>query len=164
MSLCKTEKAVAALAARPRTLSPKERALLLLANGHTSGAELLNLVQAEPAMLASLLDGGYLATACTAAATETAIEVSVAADRFESGRSQATARMYLFDMSERLFARRNPTLAAHLRTELRLAKDPQSMRQVAQTLLEHIEADAGIERAQQVSRRLDLLLPEPLAA
>jgi hypothetical protein len=115
-------------------------------------------------MLASLLDGGYLVTAHTAVATDTAIEVSVAADRFESGRSQATARMYLFDMSERMFSRRNPTLAEHLRTELRLAKDPQSMRQVAQALLDHIEADAGAERALQVSRRLDLLLPEALAA
>jgi hypothetical protein len=59
----------------------------------------------------------------------------VSADRFDGQRSLATARMYLFDMTERLFARRTPELAEAIRNDLREARDVDAMLEVAHRLL-----------------------------
>ena len=87
----------------------------------------------------------------------------VAADAFEGKRSLATARMFLFDLTERLFARRDPALALHLRDRFREARDRDSMMAVARDLLHHIEVQAGAARADEVSARLSMLLPDEMA-
>lgn len=87
----------------------------------------------------------------------------VAADAFEGKRSLATARMFLFDLTERMFARRDPALALHLRDRFREARDRDSMMAVARDLLHHIEVQAGAARADEVSARLSMLLPDEMA-
>lgn len=188
MTLIKTDKALAELSARQRTLNLKERALLLLADGRTPTATLLAQVRTTDDVLANLIAAGYLAPAASAqtrvpapapapaftsavtpsrpatlpatpAPAEGESALPVAADRFDGQRSLATARMYLFDMAERLFARRTPELAAAIRNELREARDEASMLEVAHRLLHLIEQTAGAERADAISERLTKLLP-----
>lgn len=82
------------------------------------------------------------------------------ADSFEGKRSLATTRMFLFDICERMFARRNPEMAEHLREALRNAKDRDSMLAVSRQLLAHIEKLAGSERADALGERIAMLLPD----
>jgi hypothetical protein len=89
--------------------------------------------------------------------------IKVAADNFEGKRSLATARMFLFDISERLLARRDPALNAELRERLRQAKDREAMPVVARDLLTHVEIVAGASRADNISERLAALLPDDVA-
>lgn len=175
MTLTKTDKALAELASRQRSLSLKERALLLLADGRRPLRTLLEQVQTTEEVVTRLVADGYLAmthaaaevvqaakTAAPAvaqAAVQALAPAPVAADRFDGQRSLATARMYLFDMVERLFARREPALADELRTALREARDHQAMLEVAHRLLQQVERQAGHERAQAISERLTKLLP-----
>jgi hypothetical protein len=85
--------------------------------------------------------------------------VRVAADTFEGKRSLATARMFLFDLSERMFARRDPELVLELREAFRDARDRESMLAVARKMLMRIEEEAGAARADEISARLAMLLP-----
>lgn len=176
----KTDKAVAELASRQRTLGLKERALLLLTDGKKTGPELANLVQAETTLIHTLVNQGYLAPVTVKAAVPTSPAskqtpaapvdtaspepVRVSADTFEGKRSLATARMFLFDLSERMFARRDPALVAALREQFRDARDRDSMLAVARTLLQRIEEEAGAARADDISARLAMLLPDEVAA
>lgn len=200
MHLQKTDKAVLELASRQRTLGLKERALLLLADGRKTDAELLAMVQTEPDLIDTLVRSGHLerlnkapsppatpSTRPAPAATErpptrpeqrsappvdsgfavSALDAGpgrVAADTFDGKRSLATTRMFLFDLTERLFSRRNPPLALLLRERLRQARDRESMLAVARDLLAHIEDVAGPARADEVSSRLAMLLPDEVAA
>jgi hypothetical protein len=91
-------------------------------------------------------------------------KIRVAADSFEGKRSLATARMFLFDLTERMFARRDPALAQGLRERFREARDRASMMDVARDLLRHIEEQAGASRADEVSARLSMLLPDEIPA
>lgn len=193
MTLIKTDKALAELSARQRTLNIKERALLLLADGRTPAATLLAQVRTTEDVLTRLVSAGFLvvsaptSTSTAASASKPAqaaapasnatgmsqattvkaapLEVEpplptpVAADRFDGQRSLATARMYLFDMAERMFARRTPELAEAIRNELREARDEEAMLEVAHRLLHIIEQTAGAERADAISERLTKLLP-----
>ncbi|MBY0465441.1 MAG: hypothetical protein K2W33_10920, partial [Burkholderiales bacterium] len=63
MTLIKTDKALAELSGRQRTLNLKERALLLLADGCTPTATLLEQVRTTDDVLAKLISAGYLAPA-----------------------------------------------------------------------------------------------------
>lgn len=81
------------------------------------------------------------------------------ADTFEGKRSLATTRMFLFDMGERMFARRAPGRAAHFREALRQARDRDSMLAVARDMLAEIEELAGHERADSLAERIAMLLP-----
>lgn len=187
----KTDKAVAELASRQRTLGLKERALLLLADGKKTGPELASLVQAQTTLLHTLIHQGYLepvrATAPEPPASTNSILLpeagktasvpaakaknpvktektedsppAVAADTFEGKRSLATARMFLFDLSERMFARRDPELVLELREAFRDARDRESMLAVARKMLMRIEEEAGAARADEISARLAMLLP-----
>lgn len=193
----KTDKAVAELASRQRTLGLKERALLLLADGKKTGPELASLVQAQTTLLHTLVHQGYLepvrmaapepppsvnsillpdsgrATAAPAAKAKNPVKaektednppaatppVRVAADTFEGKRSLATARMFLFDLTERMFARRDPELVLELREAFRDARDRESMLAVARKMLMRIEEEAGAARADEISARLAMLLP-----
>jgi hypothetical protein len=75
-------------------------------------------------------------------------------------RSLPAARMYLFDMCERMFARRDPALADTFREALRNARDVESMLHVGAALIEEVVQMAGHERAQTIRERLKELLPE----
>lgn len=81
------------------------------------------------------------------------------ADAFEGKRSLATTRMFLFDLCERMFARRNPVLAERIREGLRLARDRESMLSESRFMLEEIEKIAGFERADSIAERIAMLLP-----
>jgi hypothetical protein len=166
MYLQKTDQAIRELAQRSRQLVLKARALLLLADGQKSDIELLTMVQADAALLESLIAQGYLVRRNPLATASAPVPrvTPPAADTFDGRRSLATARMFLFDLSERLFARRDPALAQGLRERFRQARDRTSMMEVARDLLRHIEEQAGASRADEVSARLSMLLPDEIHA
>ena len=176
MNLKKTDKALMELASRQRTLNVKERALLLLADGVTPAQTLLAHVRSTEDVLTRLMSGGFLVVSEPIEAERQSLpkqkpetDVSaegnanlpppVAADRFDGQRSLATARMYLFDMTERLFARKAPELAEAIRNDLREARDVDAMLAVAHRLLHAVEETAGSERANAICERLTKLLP-----
>ena len=80
-------------------------------------------------------------------------------DSFEGKRSLATTRMFLFDIVERMFVRKMPELANHLRDQLRQARDRESMLDVSRAIILHVEEIAGPDRADGLSERLAMLLP-----
>ncbi|AOG23303.1 hypothetical protein [Acidovorax sp. RAC01] len=186
MLLQRTEKARLELSPGVRTLSLRERSLLLLADGkplrdlqamyHGMGAQ----------MVEQLVRHGYLsgpahqpahrpfATSANDAPVpqgqpESAPVPAAAAARSptspsspptgEALRSLAGARMYLFDTCERLFARRDPALAEHFRDALRTARDEASMLDVGEAMFDEVAMAAGAERAATLRERLDQLLP-----
>lgn len=178
MQLMRTEKARQELRPGVRTLSQKQRSVLLLADGSRSLPDLRGLFDGEAEAIAlDLLRAGYLEiggqqgaapAARTAGAANRAPAAAApgpasipqpAADNFTGKRSLATTRMFLFDLCERMFARRDPALAERVRTELRLAKDRASMLAVSRAMLDEVERLAGHERADSISERLAMLLP-----
>ena len=199
MSLHKTEKARAELAPGARSLSQRERSLLLLADGTKSQQVLGSLFNGEAGLLLlKLLQEGYLehrspvgATPPVAAVTtvdeppqsapklpplasttsedriqqdrqDTTPGRRVAADPFEGKRSLATTRMFLFDICERMFARRDPVMAEHFREALRQARDRDGMLAAGRDMIAEIEKVAGPERADSISERVAMLLPPEL--
>jgi len=172
----KTDKARDELQRGQRTLSQRERALLLMADGRRSLSDFSPLFttrdEAEQVLL-TLVQRGYLhdAQAAAAAAAATlapavpavpvadAIQVSTSADSFDGKRSLATTRMFLFDMCERMFVRRDPKFALQIRDALREARDREAMLTIAALMLSEIEKTAGPERAESVRERIDKLLP-----
>ncbi len=85
-------------------------------------------------------------------------------DQFEGKRSLATTRMFLFDICERMFARRDPVMAERFRNGLREAKDRESMLAVSRDMINEIETVAGHERADSISERIAMLLPSETTA
>ena len=172
MLLQKTEKARLELSPGVRTLSLRERSLLLLADGKPLSdlQAMYNGIGAQ--IVENLMRQGYLTgpadlpptpepttsnTTPTSTPTSTpSIERPVPG---ESLRSLAGARMYLFDTCERLFARRDPVLAQHFREALRAAKDRTSMLDVGEAMFEEVALAAGAERAASLRERLGQLLP-----
>ena len=67
--------------------------------------------------------------------------------------------MYLFDLCERLFARRDPDLARFYHAALREARDRHSMREVGEALIAEVSKVAGDERAHGIRERLEQLQP-----
>lgn len=88
----------------------------------------------------------------------------VAVDRFEGPRSLATVRMFLFDIVERLFARRAPDQADTFRQRLREARERDAMLAVARDMLEAVEKVAGFERADHIAERLARMLPDEVTS
>ncbi len=184
MLLIKTDKARQELAPGMRTLSLRERSLLLLAEGKPQ-AELQAMYNGGGAQIVErLLNQGYLAPMAplaplatstahphtppssasppkAAAATTTASKPTEPSDAL---RSLAGARMYLFDICERLFARRDPAMAQHFHSALRSARDRDSMLDVGEALLEEVAQLAGTERAQTIRERMAQLLPREASA
>lgn len=80
-------------------------------------------------------------------------------DSFEGKRSLATTRMFLFDIVERMFVRKMPELANHLRDQLRAARDRETMLHVAREIILNVEEIAGPDRADGLSERLAMMLP-----
>jgi hypothetical protein len=97
-----------------------------------------------------------------AANADTAPTPAVAADAFEGKRSLATTRMFLFDICERMFARRDPALADRFREALRQARDREGMLAAGREMIAEIEQVAGPERADSISERIAMLLPPEL--
>jgi len=159
--LLKTDKARHELSPGVRTLSLRERSLLLLADGRPL-AELqamYNGVGAE--MVAELLRQGYLAEPVVANAPGSAsgsVPGSAPAPS-QALRSLAGTRMYLFDICERMFSRRHAELAQRFRDALRSARDRDSMLDVGEALLDEITVMAGAQRAASVRERMEQLLP-----
>ena len=143
-------------------------ALQLLRDGfleaHPAGGKTTSFVPSRPAPLAVVAPRPV--AAATAArqreafpSPETTQAIQVSADSFDGKRSLATTRMFLFDMCERMFARRNPAQAEAFREGLRNAKDRASMLAVSREMLVHIETVAGHERADSIAERIAMLLP-----
>jgi hypothetical protein len=84
---------------------------------------------------------------------------AVSADSFNGKRSLATTRMFLFDICERMFARRDKLQAEKFREALREATDRESMLTVSREMMAEIERVAGPERADSISERIAMLLP-----
>ncbi|MGJ7504761.1 hypothetical protein ACSFBF_30690 [Variovorax sp. ZT5P49] len=173
----KTDKARDELQGGQRTLSQRERALLLMADGRRSLTDFsplfANRIEAEQAIQA-LVQRGYLqapqATAAPVpaaapaqpapiAAAEPIQVAATSADTFDGKRSLATTRMFLFDICERMFVRRDPKFALQMRDALREARDRQAMLTIAALMLTEIEKTAGVERAESLRERIDKLLP-----
>lgn len=154
MLLYKTSKAHQELAPGSRSLNLRQRSLLLLAEG-TPLAQLQQMYHGEgAALVAQLLQSGYLeATQSALAPTATAPPPAVAL-------TLAGTRMYLFDLVERLFANRQPDKARHFRQALREARDEHALRCVCDALLHAIAQHAGADRALQLSQQLAHLVPD----
>ena len=181
MLLLKTDKARQELAPGMRTLSLRERSLLLLAEGKPQ-AELQAMYNGGGAQIVEhLLNQGYLAPmaptapAATSTSPASAPKAAPAAatasqptdkptEPSDALRSLAGARMYLFDICERLFARRDPAMAQHFHSALRSARDRDSMLDVGEALLEEVAQLAGTERAQTIRERMAQLLPREASA
>ena len=193
MQLHKTDRARAELKPGVRTLGQRERTLLLMADGSKSAQDFRPLFDGDGEAIAlRLLREGFLEahpgkTATPAAAPvpapapapapkitpaqlkdfpspETTQAIQVSADQFEGKRSLATTRMFLFDICERMFARRNPEMAERFREALRNAKDRETMLTASREMIEEIEKIAGHERADSISERIAMLLPQHQAA
>jgi hypothetical protein len=183
MQLHKTDRARAELRPGVRTLGQRERTLLLMADGSKSAQDFRPLFDGDGEAIAlRLLREGFLEahpgkTSAPAAAPvpppkptpaqlqnfpspETTQAIQVSADQFEGKRSLATTRMFLFDICERMFARRDPVMAERFREALRNAKDRESMLTASRDMIEEIEKIAGHERADSISERIAMLLPQ----
>ncbi len=170
----KTDKGRAELQPGGRTLGLRERSLLLMADGRRTAADMASVFGEDtPAVLQRLIDGGFLALPAPVAAprasavpvrqeparAQPATNSGRGADTFDGKRSLATTRMFLFDVCERMFARRDPVLAERIREALRQARDRESMLSESRFLIEEIEKVAGFERADSISERIAMLLP-----
>ena len=168
----KTEKGRYELAPGVRTLSQRERSFLLMATGQRTLADISKVLPGDSVEIASrLLEKGFIALPVAAepshskldmrdpAGESTTLQNAGQIDVFHGKKSLAATRMYLFDMSERIFSRKDPALADRLRSRLREARDRESMLDVSTELLEVIERLAGSERANHVRDRIAKLLP-----
>lgn len=176
MRLQKTEKAREELRGASRRLGRRERNLLIMADGQKTMQDMESILKDDARALAeSLIREGYLTgisltpsepsqrSAKTqsrqSAASAAPVAQPVNADAFDGKRSLATTRMYLFDMGERMFARRGPEQAQAFREALRHARDRESMLAVARDMMDVVEQMAGAERADSIRQRIAMLLP-----
>jgi len=168
MFLIKTEKARQELLPGRRTLAQRERALLLMADGRrsvTDFGELFGGRDEAGRVALHLVREGYLLATPPALAQQAPASVpplavsAVSADTFDGKRSLATTRMFLFDLCERMFVRRDPVAAGQFRETLREARDRESMLAAAEAMLGEIEKLAGTERAGSIRERILRLLP-----
>lgn len=183
--LRKTEKGRLELRPGHRSLGQRERALLLVADGQQTESQMASLFSGDGRrLLDQLLDQGYLERRLTGRSGNDAKYVPPArtphagnkspsaqlsppaskghGDSFTGAPSLASARMFLFDLSERLFAPRDKDMALRYREALREARSPQTMLQVGQLMIADVEVLAGAERAENIRERLMRLLPHDL--
>lgn len=188
MILTKTEKAHHELSSGQRRLRQRERTLLLMADGSRTREQLCSLFPADAEfLLQNLVQNGYLTLTLTPGSpgarsnrakppvpapvarrpepeapqpvTPPPQAMASGADPFIGRRSLATTRMFLFDICERLFSRRDPLLAERFRMALREARDRDTMLAVARDIIETVEASAGPERADAISERIAAMMP-----
>lgn len=166
MLLQKTEKARLELSPGVRTLSLRERSLLLLVDGkplsdlqamyNGIGAQIVENLMRQGYLTGPAMPGASGATPAQAPSRGPSIQRP---EPGETLRSLAGARMYLFDTCERLFARRSPVLAEQFRSALRAAKDRDSMLDVGEAMFEEVALAAGGDRAASLREKFDQLLP-----
>lgn len=181
MKLQKTDRGRSELVPGVRTLGQRERTFLLLVDGQRSIREIEGVLRGDVVSIgAKLMEEGYVEelpplraasarlhsvvspsekTIAKTAAPVASQPVVNGSDQFEGKRSLATTRMFLFDISERIFARKAPGMADQFRQALRDAKDRDSMLAVSREMLEEVERVAGASRADSISERLAMLLP-----
>lgn len=169
--LTKTEIGRQALAPGNRTLTPRERMLVLLADGQRNAQDLLGLVAGTRIELVQdLLTRGFLspepATAARAPATPAglqrtapeAAEPAVPPDATPPDspwvRSAAATKLYLLDVAERTFARADPSQWELLREMLRDVRDDSALMEAMQFVTQAIARAAGEERARTVRSQL----------
>lgn len=158
--LLKTDKARLELQPGVRTLSLRERSLLLLSDGKPLH-ELQAMYNGEGRQIVdALVHAGYLCAAVPDDDGLPATASPIVVAQHVPLRSLAGTRMYLFDICERMFARRNPPLAEQYRAALRGARDRWSMLDVGEAMLEEVGYLAGAERAAAILERMVQLLPE----
>ncbi|MDP2419121.1 MAG: hypothetical protein U1D25_11775 [Hydrogenophaga sp.] len=177
--LIKSEKGRHELRPGNRSLGQRERAVLLLIDGKQPEEGIGELFGGEGRKLIDqLLQQEFIqrintqATSKSTPAEPKKPPVSRSApapapepihgDPIHGTPSLASARMFLFDISERLFAPRNKALAQHYRDALREARDGATMLAVGRQMLVDVEVLAGPERADGISQRLSRLLPQEL--
>lgn len=183
MRLQKTDLAKKELLPGVRTLGQRERSVLLLADGLNTAAYLSSLFHGEGhSLVLQLLQAGYLAEVksdetrtskssgqrlppdpemnrTSTPVLDSIPGVPLSVDQFEGKRSLATTRMFLFDISERMFSKRSPEQAAFFRSSLRDSRDRISMLAAGQEMLLEVEKIAGYERADSIRERIAMLLP-----
>ena len=158
--LLKTDKARLELQPGRRTLSLRERSLLLLADGKPLH-ELQAMYDGEGRQIVdALVHAGYLSLPVLDEEDLSATAPLMALAQHAPLRSLAGTRMYLFDICARMFARRNPPLAEQYRVALRGARDRWSMLDVGEALLEEVGYLAGAQRAAAIRERMVQLLPQ----
>ena len=167
--LIKTDKGRHELRPGNRSLGQRERALLLVADGQQSESRMADLFDgAGRQLIERLVAQGFLARIAPAreapapippAAPTLTDTTTIHGEQFAGTRSLATARMFLFDLSERLFAPRDKAMASRYREALREARSPEAMLAVGRALIADVETLAGSERADGISERLAKLLP-----
>jgi hypothetical protein len=175
MLLRRTTKGSEELRARTRELGLRERGVLFLVNTPVTAADLVAAMGPQASgLVQALVTSGHLEVVAEAAVPAPVAAPAAAAPDVpppapaiappapDPRRSLAAARMFLFDVVERMFVRRSPEVAARFRDLLREARDGASMVATAQELLDHVEEAAGPERAATVRDRLAELLPEGL--
>jgi hypothetical protein len=174
--LNKTDKGRRELTPGQRSLGQRERAILLMADGRQPVSALAKLFDGEgERLIHALLTSGHLFHPDAAKSRKKAGGIDpvrhgpsgaaapkMHGEQFVGARSLASARMFLFDLSERLFAPRNRALAEHFREALRQARDGATMMRVGRDMIAQVEKMAGSERADGISERLAKLLPETL--
>lgn len=162
--LNKTDKGRDELRPGHRTLGQRERAVLLLIDGRQPESALEDLFGGlGRQLIQTLIEGGYVQRVGASKAPQGSARKAAAdlhGDAFAGPRSLASARMFLFDISERMFARRDPAVALRYRDALRQAREPDDMLAVGRALVTDVEAVAGPSRADGISERLARLLPE----
>ena len=166
--LIKTEKGREELRPGHRSLGQRERAILLLVDGKQAEAAVAELFLGDGrSLIDQLLRSGHLTRAEEKNPNRPTVDtppkppavVAAHGDPFVGTRSLATARMFLFDLSERLFAPRDKLLAQRYRDGLREARDAAAMLAVGRAMIAEVERFAGSERADGISERLAKLLP-----
>lgn len=175
MQLQKTAKALEELQPGRRSLPLRARSLLLMADRHPE-AELREIFGMEAdTLIAELIASGHLLRIAESApapasapqpgmAAATATTATPSAPAAALPLSLAGTRMYLFDLCERMFAKRHDELARQLRERLREARDLPALQASAQALLEAVQQHAGDERADTLRERLQHLLHQEAVA
>ncbi len=165
MKIIKTEKGRAELQSQNRQLNQAQRMMVILANGQTRLHTLEKMYEGKGKLfLQDLLDQGYLTfPPIPDAGTDIVIPTNIApsptmVDSFANGMNQAGAKMYLLDLSERFFAKQDKALCLELRQKIAPCKEIIQLLEAAQELLMHIQIVAGIERAQSIQNKLEILL------
>lgn len=175
--LIKSDKGRHELRPGNRSLGQRERAVLLLIDGKQPEEGIAELFGGEGRKLIDqLLQQEFIQRINTQATSKPApaepkkppvlrsapAPEPIHGDPIHGTPSLASARMFLFDISERLFAPRNKALAQQYRDALREARDGATMLAVGRQMLIDVEVLAGPERADGISQRLSRLLPQEL--
>ena len=187
----KTDKAQDELKHRGRGLAPAERQILILCNGTRPLAEIAALMGPQAAaQVQRLTEQGFLRVRTQAAAgpalrpERAAREVVSTSGRGESGAAQAPAaapaggvsapaqtprrslvmaRMYLFDMMERIIGQQSDVVRQHLRAAATQEQLAGAIVDCLQLLVELAEPSVALRVAKQLTEMLPLDQPQIIA-